>query len=629
MAWRQQIEQRLQRLEGHHEDRPWEKDKEEDRFASNTSHGMLAGNMIPDIIRINGVDVFTPALDDDGNLIVWDETTDPPTNYPAQRVGSTSTTAAHHGFKSNVGDDLGWLMQAGMGMEGLLLPCAIEFAQYNPKGIGYEFQDEGGERPGLKQGRYSVFEQPNTKLMDWEGDPGTGDIDETGSKPITSASLNPFVQKHHVDSLLRGSKRTNIRISNEGAGYGDGTPLLGGVPPTVGESQRPMGLRGPLIMTGWGYDTEDLPVPNKKLEAGEKESSAKSENFGLPKNLPEKLERTHAKIHFLNDHLRRVDRWKSGPVDLRWDRERKVWVANGRNRVYLSKATKCIVPQVGPDGKNSWNWGVGGTTASPGRQYRNPCPETDCTYGSYFPTSKYYPDIEIYDPEDQEWCGKCRVKLLGAKRTPIVQCDEFGDACVPFYDAIILKSVEHITSGKVKSDCGDKYKRTGAGPEDRRVGDPCHNWGSSYTSTEEYLGDIMHSASSSQPRPIGKQQTPTYSETAASILHRRIFVENPLSQGLMLGDAFLSYDTGRRVAHTYQRRKDKGGCGAEGEAITVTEMLPVHVILQAEFFGVEFVGSVACQQGEMGACTRKIFAQGLTTSIDCGPDDDYPETAIY
>ena len=594
--------------------------QEKSTTASNESHAILSGNMIPDPYSKTWITNESGASE----LVVQDGKA-----YPAQRVNAAVSSQNLHSLRSGVDSSTAWESTAAMGYEGLLLPCAIEFAQYNPKGTYYEFQGTGGERLGLDQGSFSVFEQPSSKLMNWE----IGNTDANGkvdaSQPITSVALNPFVHGHHVSSVFRGSNQGNPVVSKEGSGYGSGTPAPGHVPATVGQSQKPLALRGPLILTGWGYDTEDLPVPNKKLEALHKHSSAKSEKFGLPDKLPDKLYPANPKAHFINNYLQTVDKWKSGPVDLRWDRERKVWVANGRNRVYLSKATKCIVPQVGPDGKNSWHWGVGGTTSSPGRQYRNPCPETDCTYGAYFPTSKYYPDIEIYDPEDQEWCGKCRVKLLGKKRTPIVECDEFGDACVPFYDAIILKSVEHITSGKTKSDCGDKYKRTGAGPEDRRVGDPCHNWGSSYTSTEEYLGDIMHSASSSQPRPIGKQQTPTYSETAASILHKRIFVENPLSQGLMLGDAFLSYDTGRRVTHTYQRRKDKGGCGAEGEAITVTEMLPVHVILQAEFFGVEFVGSVACQQGEMGACTRKIFAQGLTTSIDCGPDDDYPETAIY
>ena len=107
--------------------------------------------------------------------------------------------------------------------------------------------------------------------------------------------------------------------------------------------------------------------------------------------------------HFIPQHMRRPDKWKVGPIDLRWDRERKVWVGGKFNGIFLSKATRCILPEAGVDGNNSFNFGVGGNVNAPGRLYRNPCPTNDCNYTSYFPTSIYYPDIEIYDPEDHNW----------------------------------------------------------------------------------------------------------------------------------------------------------------------------------------------------------------------------------
>ena len=45
-----------------------------------------------------------------------------------------------------------------------------------------------------------------------------------------------------------------------------------------------------------------------------------------------------------------------------------------------------------------------------GRLYRNPCPSDECDYFMYFPKSSLYPDIEIYDPEDENWCGQCLAK---------------------------------------------------------------------------------------------------------------------------------------------------------------------------------------------------------------------------
>jgi len=95
----------------------------------------------------------------------------------------------------------------------------------------------------------------------------------------------------------------------------------------------------------------------------------------------------------------------------------------------------------------------------------------------------------------------------------------------------------------------------------------------------------------------------------------------------MLGDSFLSYDTGRRVVITYARSDRDSGC-AGGSQIMVQEILPVHVILQAEFFSAEVMTHAGCGQGEFTGCTRKLFFQGMSTMEDCGPDDDYPQTAI-
>ena len=111
------------------------------------------------------------------------------------------------------------------------------------------------------------------------------------------------------------------------------------------------------------------------------------------------------------------------------------------------------------------------------------------------------------------------------------------------------------------------------------------------------------------------------------MLYERIFIENPLGQGLMVGDAFFSYDTGKRIVYEYERT-DIPSCGdAVGKRIKVKETIPVHVILQAEFFGIETITHAGCDRGEMAACSKKFFAQGFVTAEDCGPDDDYPETA--
>jgi hypothetical protein len=90
---------------------------------------------------------------------------------------------------------------------------------------------------------------------------------------------------------------------------------------------RTVGLRGPLLMSGWGYDIGDKPVPNK----GERWLSNPDYDGGSPSSPSNPLMIQNAdfsdgdsfKFH---DNLG-ADRskWKSGPVNLLWDRDRQLW----------------------------------------------------------------------------------------------------------------------------------------------------------------------------------------------------------------------------------------------------------------------------------------------------------------
>lgn len=511
-------------------------------------------------------------------------------------------------------DSLRWQSRAAMSMDGLLIPFTATFTKRSPAGINAEYNAGEGERPGIAQNRLPPYEKPSELIDYWHN---KDEDPNMFTDVVTSATLNPFAKGHHLTILAQGDTPGNVNPRTDGGGQT--AKDLGETPGNPKDASRPMSLRGPLVMTGWGFNTEGKPVPNMKRDALDREDNPRSENYGMPINMPATLLEANPSNKFLHNHMGRIDKWKTGPVDLRWDDIRKVWVSPGMNKVYLSKATRCILPTGGPDGKNSWNFGVNNVVGM-GRQYRNPCPSDTCKYDTYFPKSIYYPDVEIYDPEDRQWCGKCQVEK-DVNDNPYVNCEATETACVPFYDAIILRSMGHVVSGRnVKSDCGDKFRKTSASdPYSKRMGNPCHGWGSSYDGITEYLPDKIEGQGEANEE---------YSEGAYSILYERIFIENPLSQGLMLGDSFLSYDTGRKITMTYMRGKDSHGCGNGGEAISVTESLAVHVILQAEFVGVEMVTNSSCEQGEWGACTRKVMVQGMTTPKDCGPDDDYPSTSI-
>jgi hypothetical protein len=113
-------------------------------------------------------------------------------------------------------------------------------------------------------------------------------------------------------------------------------------------NHRFLALRGPLVMAGWGYDVDGMPVPNasgepKELNAG-----------GYPKRIRDKKDQTGGfqdyagtilgknqtwdndkeewtdpikESEFYKGWGLRPDSWPVGPVDLRWDENRKVWTA--------------------------------------------------------------------------------------------------------------------------------------------------------------------------------------------------------------------------------------------------------------------------------------------------------------
>ena len=66
------------------------------------------------------------------------------------------------------------------------------------------------------------------------------------------------------------------------------------------ESVRPLALRGPLLLSGWGFDIADQAVP-----------TSSSSGDGIPQFDP--------------DVVNQRSKWKTGPVHLMWDDERQVW----------------------------------------------------------------------------------------------------------------------------------------------------------------------------------------------------------------------------------------------------------------------------------------------------------------
>jgi hypothetical protein len=75
---------------------------------------------------------------------------------------------------------------------------------------------------------------------------------------------------------------------------------------------RFIGLRGPLVLQSWGYDTNGKPVPNKDGVYGQSD-------------------------YFENNWLIKSSGWPVGPIDLRYDRRRGVWTAPPPYRIMVAK----------------------------------------------------------------------------------------------------------------------------------------------------------------------------------------------------------------------------------------------------------------------------------------------------
>lgn len=87
-------------------------------------------------------------------------------------------------------------------------------------------------------------------------------------------------------------------------------------------------LRGPLTLQSWGYDITGKPIPNAVDSAAACEAGQFAGN-GL-------------KDKFLKNWLNNPKTWPVGPIDLRWDRDRGVWVAPPANKIVLARLTESL-----------------------------------------------------------------------------------------------------------------------------------------------------------------------------------------------------------------------------------------------------------------------------------------------
>lgn len=111
--------------------------------------------------------------------------------------------------------------------------------------------------------------------------------------PLTSLHLNPYIQGGDMEWCTYNTTYSGIHMAKN-----DGGDM---------SKARGMALRGPLLMTGWGYQINGTPTPNP--------------GSGI-------LLQNQSGV-FLNGFEKNCANWVTAPVDLPFDPIRNVWTSNG------------------------------------------------------------------------------------------------------------------------------------------------------------------------------------------------------------------------------------------------------------------------------------------------------------
>jgi hypothetical protein len=205
--------------------------------------------------------------------------------------------------EQGMGDDAKWAKTAGGATDVLFRPYDTNYA-------GTTFTN---------------FETPtggSSLYCDGEGCQGLGGAGGFSNEAITVTELNPFKTTGGDQGTSAGHDMNYVHRNDEAP---DSWRISDS---EYGTTYRPIGIRGPMILVGWGYDQQGYPVPNKAGDGGRS-------------------------LKFEDNWLGKPQNWKAGPVDLRWDNRRKVWGASNSNCYRLIKAIllEDLIPTVyGGDG---------------------------------------------------------------------------------------------------------------------------------------------------------------------------------------------------------------------------------------------------------------------------------------
>lgn len=362
---------------------------------------------------------------------------------------------------------------------------------------------------------------------------------------------------------------------------------------------RSVGLKSPMVLTGWGYDIDGNPVP--------------SDTGNINKIHPRAAYDTSL--------------WKSGPVDLRWDQARGVWT--GREaRVYLIKMANIYTPA-------SFSFEVDRSNSRD--QYTRNAPPV---------MQEFVKNANLYDAEYLAYTAnednKNSYELL-----------EYDNLEFPFYEAVVIRETYNFPEtpeyynlfdddcqdcGHVSNPCGTGFHGSND-PHYKKilVENPLRQ---SFD-----VGDLAFSLYTGRKKKVNTGQFTGGNGTgaAATLVVDSSGIASVRIDGAGAGyeyGAFALQPTGCRICGNVVLGINGGAlisgvvspsgghlandsCELEiipNNATVQTEEYEIHWIMQAEFKSQQLVTHVECDNGILQSCSMKIQTQGYKTCEWCGED---------
>lgn len=154
---------------------------------------------------------------------------------------------------------------------------------------------------------------------------------------------NPFASgDHHYPGSGAGH---NIDMVGRGSGAPDSGVIMNFYgkkdwKDRYSDEYRFLGLRGPLVLHQWGYDTQGKPIPNAIDDHDLIKNSGvfRTEISGVGPNAAT----TGLQDYFMEDWLQKPSAWPVAPVDLRFDRQRGLWVSPPEHKIVVIETETAV-----------------------------------------------------------------------------------------------------------------------------------------------------------------------------------------------------------------------------------------------------------------------------------------------